>query len=127
MGLKEQLTAQFKREYETADLQKIPEAEMLRMLKEAAKGYCLQGSQWNAEGNAGRAEIFYQRALQIYVLLLKMEEKEDYAAAAGECCEDLADLCMQQGNLHGADYYYVMVCAYGNRKNNRQESNGNKD
>ena len=70
-----------------------------------------------------KAEQQYLAALQIQEKLFQRTGKPSYLAAAAESCEYLADLCMQQGNMHGADCYYVKRLSYGNfRKKDVEET-----
>ena len=63
-----------------------------------------------------KAEQQYLAALQIQEKLFQRTGKPSYLAAAAESCEYLADLCMQQGNMHGADQFYVRALDYQSRE-----------
>ena len=59
-----------------------------------------------------QAELSFRQALAIYDRLLRETAQAACARAAGEICTSLADICMQQGNMHGADNYYVKALFY---------------
>lgn len=63
-----------------------------------------------------KAERQFLLALEIYDRLEKRTGMKSYLGQAREICEILADLSMQQGNMHGADRYYVMAMDYGSRE-----------
>ena len=86
-------------------LSEIPE---LQQQAEAALG---QGLSHMEEPH--RAEQYFLKALRIYDRLWSLMEDRKFSQAAGQVCQYLAEICMQQGNMHGADVYYVkaMACA----------------
>ena len=72
-----------------------------------------QGRQQEQLGQPDPAEERFLQALKALEELLALEDRPEYAAAAADCCTSLADLCMQQGNMHGADFYYARAMGYG--------------
>ena len=64
------------------------------------------GNSCDLQQQPQQAEVHYRQALRIYTQLLKETGSGRYARAAEEACFSLADSCMQQGNMHGADFYY---------------------
>ena len=73
-----------------------------------------QGEQYSRRGELSKAEQQYLRALKSQEELLKICRDESGIRIAGEICEILADLNMQQGNMHGADVCYAKVLFYRN-------------
>lgn len=59
-----------------------------------------------------KAEQAFLKALKITEELLKYSKDPIHTACAMEICLSLADLNMQQGNMHGADVYYVKAMVY---------------
>ena len=81
----------------------------LRHLSEA----CIQaGRELELEEQLSLAENLYILSLKIYEALGRKTKLEKDVLAAREICLSLADLNMQQGNMHGADVYYVKACSY---------------
>ena len=72
---------------------------------ETAEEYVRQGRAWAAAGDIPRAEEAFRRALARYEALGCDQEARDL-------CLTLADLAMEEGNLHGADVYYVRALRY---------------
>ena len=72
-------------------------------------------------GSLNLAEAQYIRALRAQEQLLMLTGKICWASAARESCSALADLCMQQGNMHGADFYYARMLAYDQQHRLRTE------
>ena len=64
-----------------------------------------RGEAYEQAGQPERAEA------QVLLALKALEQLPD-AAVARECSLKLADLCMQQGNMHGADFYYARAMGY---------------
>ena len=87
---------------------KQSEISGLRQQAEAAfrQGICLQE-------NPDRAEQQLLQAIKIYDSLWRFTDDREFSQAAGQVCQYLAEICMQQGNMHGADVYYVKAMAYG--------------
>lgn len=81
-------------------------------LEALAREYVSQGEALENQGSLSGAESRYLRALVIYDWLLNLGE-ENFRIPARELSERLAELNMQQGNMHGADVYYVKAMAYG--------------
>ena len=73
---------------------------------EEAEKLVRQGEAWEKAGEYARAEEAFCRALRCY-------EAAACTARARELCLTLADLDMTQGNLHGADVWYVRALKYG--------------
>lgn len=80
-----------------------------------------QARAWDLQQQPGRAEQFYLRALEIFDRLYQLTGDRDLARKAADLCLDLADLSMQQGNMHGADVYYVKAMTYGKDEKNSTE------
>ena len=89
--------------------------QKLELLQKEAADCTLAGEQFDLQGNPEQAEGQYLQALRISVRLLELTGEPVYADAASENCSSLADLCMQQGNMHGADRYYVLSLHYARR------------
>ena len=64
-----------------------------------------KGEAYEQAGQLEKAEA------QVLLALKALEQLPD-AAGARECSLKLADLCMQQGNMHGADFYYARAMGY---------------
>ena len=87
-------------------------AERLQHFQSAAETYALQGAESELQENNAQAECWYRRAFVLNTALFRTTGAEAFADAAVENCTSLADLCMQQGNMHGADYYYGLCLRY---------------
>ena len=81
--------------------------EMDQLLKQAEEAFrqALSDAPERAEGQ-------FLKALKIYDGLWSLTEDQKFSQAAGEVCQYLAEACMQQGNMHGADVFYVKAMAY---------------
>ena len=66
------------------------------------------------QGDLQHGEQLYLKALRAWDEIYQQTGEQSDGAAAGEICEILADICMQQGNMHGADVYYVRALGYRN-------------
>ena len=86
----------------------------LQDLKHRAEVCMKQGNLYDLQGDPAKAEQQYLEALKIQEALLKNCGDDSCRKMAGEICEILADLNMQQGNMHGADVYYVKAFSYQN-------------
>ena len=84
-----------------------------KTLETQAEEFARQGNFLDLQGCPEQAEQKYLRALKIWEELLTETGAPVYAHGAREICEHLADLLMQQGNMHGADLYYVKAFSYG--------------
>ena len=89
-------------------LSEIPE------LQQQAEAAFRQGLSCMEDPN--RAEPYFLQALKIYDRLWSLTGDRTYSQAAGQICQYLAEICMQQGNMHGADVYYVKTMAYAHEK-----------
>ena len=88
----------------------MEEAEKMEAMARA----CMEkGRAYDLKESPAQAELQYRRALKLYEQLHSMTGSSDFADALREVCLSLADLCMQQGNLHGADVYYVSAMDCG--------------
>ena len=76
-------------------------------MKAQAESWVRQGRELDLQEEPEKAERCCLRALGIYEQLLEQTGSRAYAQAAEQVCTTLADLAMQQGNMHGADRYYV--------------------
>ena len=88
-------------------LKKSIEPEEIKRLQQQIEACCRQGAAYAGQEDFTAAEQAYLRALKQTQLLLEKTGDSGYGSAAGELCEILADIHMQQGNMHGADRYYV--------------------
>lgn len=82
-------------------------------LAEIAEACMEKGKALESQGKPEVAEVPCRKALQITDLLWNHTGQKNYALTAREICLSLADLSMQQGNMHGADYYYAQALFYG--------------
>ena len=82
-------------------------ARELDFFRTAAAELEALGRQADLQGTPDQAELPYLQALKINAQLLRITGAQCFSQAAAENCACLADICMQQGNLHGADRYYV--------------------
>ena len=73
-----------------------------------ASQHVQRGSDWEAAGELQRAEEEYKKAALLHLELSEKSGEKMFFAAAREDFEHLADINMQQGNLHGADRCYVL-------------------
>lgn len=80
-----------------------------QILLNQAAAHLSEGEKLNLQGKLSEAEYQYLEALKGYQRLWELTGTQSYADAAADCCENLADLSMQQGNMHGADYYYAQI------------------
>lgn len=87
--------------------------DSLQKLYTLADGYSRQGSSFDLQGDPEQAQRQYLLALRIHEQLFKITGDPACAEAAREDCFSLADECMQQGNMHGADGYYGKALDYG--------------
>ena len=77
--------------------------------------HACRGKEYDRKGMLSEAEGENLQALKILCELCDDARDQADAVAAGEICEYLADLCMQGGNMHGADRYYVLAMEYRKR------------
>lgn len=89
------------------------EPDRVRLLENLAGEVSRQGKGLDLQELPEKAEKQYRLALAIWEKLLEHRKNPDYARQAEEVCLCLADLSMQQGNMHGADVYYVKAMEYG--------------
>ena len=87
-------------------------AEELSSLQAEADTCTLRGNTCNLREDLDQAEYQYLRALKINEQLFRVTREQAFLDAALENCSSLADVCMQQGNMHGADRYYVQIMKY---------------
>ena len=83
-----------------------------QILLNQAAVHLSEGEKLSLQGKLNEAEYQYLEALKEYQKLWELTRTQSYADAAADCCENLADLSMQQGNMHGADYYYAQILKY---------------
>ena len=81
-------------------------------LRELADAGTRQGRKYEQNGQLDLAEEQFLLALKAQEQLLSALNEQCYADAAMESCSSLADICMQQGNMHGADFYYARAMGY---------------
>ena len=67
---------------------------------EQAEEFVRQGKAWAEAGEYARAEAAYRKALSLC-------EAGSRSREAYDLCLTLAELNMEQGNMHGADVWYV--------------------
>ena len=84
----------------------------LQTFQTAAAACALRAEEYDLQENLDQAEYQYLQALKFNEQLFRITGAQTYADAAIESCTSLADICMQQGNMHGADYYHVQVLKY---------------
>ena len=87
-------------------------AESEALCRNRAEEHRRQGEGYDLAGKPGKAEESYLQALKLYDRLSRRTGKSCYGATAGEISMALAELCMEQGNMHGADRYYVQALTY---------------
>ena len=87
--------------------------ELIRNLEAQAEMCIRQGCSYDLQENPRQAEQQYLQALRILQELINRTGNRIYGEKAGEICLSLADLSMQQGNMHGADRYYVQAMEFG--------------
>ena len=66
-----------------------------------------------AGGKPAQGELYLRQALKTYGQRFEETGSRDDGAAAREAALSLAELSMEQGNMHGADVYYVLADRYG--------------
>ena len=93
---------------QSAQIKKYP------ILLNQAAAHLSEGEKLSSQGKLSEAEHQYLEALKEYQKLWELTGSQSYANAAADCCESLADLCMQGGNMHGADFYYAQILRYRN-------------
>ena len=87
--------------------------DKIRTLKAAAAEFSEQGRCLELQGLPEQAEQVLLLSLGIRSFLFEKTSEESEARAAREDCTSLADLSMQLGNMHGADFYYAKALEYG--------------
>ena len=95
----------------------MKQSEQIRnhqILQNQAAVHLSEGEKLNLQGKLSGAEHQYLETLKEYQKLWELTGSQSYANAAADCCERLADLCMQGGNMHGADFYYAQILKYRN-------------
>ena len=73
-----------------------------------ASRYAAGGRECEAAGDLQRAEAEFSQAVRIHRELFEMTGEKTWLQALREDYEQLADIHMQQGNMHGADHCYVL-------------------
>ena len=73
-----------------------------------ASQYVQKGKEYEAAGELSQAEEEFKQAAMLHSELSDKTGEKDFRAAAREDYERLADIHMQQGNMHGADHFYVL-------------------
>ena len=84
-------------------------------LIDSAEEYMIQGHNLEFQGELQKAEAAFLKALKITEDSLQKSKTSPIISKAKDLCLILADLNMQQGNMHGADVYYVKAMQYSYR------------
>ena len=71
-----------------------------------------RGEEYEQNGQPDLAEDQFLLALKAQEQLIALSSEQRFVDAAAESCSSLADICMQQGNMHGADFYYARAMGY---------------
>ena len=83
---------------------------------DSAEEYMQLGQTLEARGDLQKAETAFLNALRITAGALEKDYDSQILIRAKELCLILADLNMQQGNMHGADIYYVKAMQYSEKE-----------
>ena len=89
---------------------------MEKISEESAAAYIKLGDYWDLHGQPQQAEQAFLKALRITDEILFSSKDIQHTSLAKEICLRLADLNMQQGNMHGADFYYVKAMNHSQSK-----------
>lgn len=92
------------------------ELSELLILRSEADACARRGAEYDLQEKPDLAEYQYLQAFRCNEQLLRITGDPVYADAAADCCASLADVCMQQGNMHGADRYYAQILKYRSQK-----------
>ena len=85
---------------------------MVEVFSGSAEEYRLLGQNLESQGELPKAEQAFQKALKLTEETISRSGKPEDINNAKDLCLILADLNMQQGNMHGADVYYVKAMHY---------------
>ena len=81
----------------------------------SAEEYMILGQDLESQGELQKAEQAFLKALKLTEGTLNCCGKPKDTDQAKDLCLILADLNMQQGNMHGADVYYVKAMQYSDK------------
>ena len=84
-------------------------------LIESEEKYMVLGQDLESQGELQKAEAAFLKALKITEDALQESKTSPVTGKAKDLCLILADLNMQQGNMHGADVYYVKAMQYSDK------------
>ena len=84
-------------------------------LTDSAEKYMVLGQNLEFQGELQKAEQAFLKALKITEESLQKSKISPAIVKAKDLCLILADLNMQQGNMHGADVYYVKAMQYSDK------------
>lgn len=84
-------------------------------LIDSAEKYMVLGQDLESQGELQKAEAAFLKALKITEDSLQKSKTSPIISKAKDLCLILADLNMQQGNMHGADVYYVKAMQYSDK------------
>ena len=89
---------------------------MDKFLSDSAEEYIHLGQTLESQGDLVKAEQAFLKALRILDGCLCSSDDPLVTSKAKKLCLYLADLDMQQGNMHGADVYYVKAMQYSDKQ-----------
>ena len=82
----------------------------------SAEDYIDLGQNFESQGELQKAEQAFLRALKLTEENVLSYGSPQNSIQAKELCLILAELNMQQGNMHGADVFYVKAMQYSQKR-----------